>query len=96
MRCSSCKSNVTPVPPRTMAKLSLVGFYVAAMVVSTIFSLLLGLNVLLVPVAIAVGGAVGVAARRANSWSCPQCKEEMAAPVIAEPEVAPPMVTQPA
>ncbi len=95
MRCSACKSNVTPVPPRTMAKLSLVAFYVAAMAVSTVFSLLLGLNVVLVPIAIAVGGAVGVAARRANSWSCPQCKEEMAAPVVAQPEVTQPLVTQP-
>jgi hypothetical protein len=82
MRCSSCKSDVTPVPPGTLAKLSLVGFYVASMLVSTVFSLLLGLNVILVPVAIAVGTSVGVAARRASSWTCPECKEEMAAPVF--------------
>ncbi len=95
MRCSSCKSDVTPVPPRTIAKLSLVAFYVASMAVSTVFSLLLGLNVVLVPVAIAVGASVGVAARRANAWSCPQCKEEMAAPIVAEPEVTPPLAPQP-
>jgi hypothetical protein len=87
MRCSACKSDVTPVPPRTMAKLGLVGFYIAALVVSTIFSLLLGLNILLAPAAIVVGMAVGVAARRANEWSCPQCKEEMRAPA-AEPTPA--------
>jgi len=66
-----------------MAKLSLVAFYVASLVVATIFSLLLGLNIVLVPVAIAVGCSVGVAARRASTWSCPQCKEEMTAPIVA-------------
>ena len=90
MRCSACKSDVTPIPPRTMAKLSLVGFYVASMVVSTIFSLLLGLNIVLVPVAIAVGWSVGVAARRANAWSCPECKEEMTAPAAVP--AAPPAI----
>ena len=91
MRCSACKSDVSPTPPRTIAKLSLVAFYVASMAVSTIFSLLLGLNIVLVPVAIAVGFSVGVAARRANAWSCPKCKEEMSAPAgvpAAAPTVA--------
>ena len=80
MHCRSCKRDVTPVPPRTMAKLSLVAFYVASLAVALVFSLLLGLNIVLVPVAIAVGCSVGVAARRASEWSCPQCKEEMVAP----------------
>lgn len=60
-----------------MAKLGLVAFYVASLVVATLFSLLLGLNIVLVPVAVAVGLSVGTAARRASTWSCPQCKEEM-------------------
>jgi hypothetical protein len=64
-----------------MAKVSLVAFYVASLTVALCFSLLLGLNIVLVPVAIAVGCSVGVAARRANTWSCPQCKEELSAPV---------------
>lgn len=68
-----------------MAKLSLVGFYVASLVVATIFSLLLGLNIVLVPVAVAVGLSVGTAARRASTWSCPQCKQEMAAPAPSTP-----------
>jgi hypothetical protein len=66
-----------------MAKLSLVGFYVASLAVALMFSLLLGLNIVLVPVVVAIGCSVGVAARRASSWSCPQCKEEMAAPVAS-------------
>lgn len=94
MRCTACKSDVTPVPPHTMAKLSLVAFYVASLVVATGFSLLLGLNVVLVPIAVAVGTSVGAAARRASSWSCPACKEEMAAPAPAEPEAAKPLVPQ--
>lgn len=85
MRCASCRSDVTPVPPRTMAKLALVGFYVSSLTVAMMFSLLLGLNIVLVPVAIAIGCSVGVAARRASSWSCPQCKEEMAAPAAVTP-----------
>jgi hypothetical protein len=83
MHCRSCRGDVTPVPPRTMAKLSLVAFYVMSLTVALLFSLLLGLNIVLVPVAIAIGCSVGVAARRASSWSCPQCKEEMVAPAIA-------------
>jgi hypothetical protein len=83
MQCRSCKRDVTPVPPRTIAKIGLVGFYVASLAVALVFSLLLGLNIVLVPVAIAVGCSVGVAARRASEWSCPECKEEMAAPRIA-------------
>jgi hypothetical protein len=81
MRCSACKSDVTPIPPRTMAKLSLVGFYVASLVGAALFSIVPVVNIVLVPVAIAVGWSVGVAARRANAWSCPKCKEEMSAPV---------------
>ena len=88
MRCASCRSDVTPVPPGTMAKVTLVGFYVASLTVAMVFSCLLGLNIVLVPVAIAVGMSVGTAARRASSWSCPQCKEEMVAPVA--PPVRPP------
>ena len=92
MLCRSCKNDVTPVPPRTMAKLSLVGFYVASLLVATLFSLLLGLNIVLVPVAVAVGLSVGTAARRASSWSCPECKEEMApapSPAATTEEVRP-------
>lgn len=85
MRCTTCRSDVTPVPPRTIAKLSLVGFYVASLLVATMFSLLLGLNIVLVPVAVAVGLSVGTAARRASTWSCPQCKEEMPAPAPSAP-----------
>jgi len=55
MRCRSCKADVTPTPPRTMAKLSLVAFYVASLTVASIFSLFLGLNIVLVPVALAAG-----------------------------------------
>ena len=89
MRCTSCKSDVTPVPPRTMAKLGLVAFYVASLAVAMLFSLLLGLNIVLVPVAVAVGCSVGVAARRASEWSCPQCKECMAAPPVATESTRP-------
>ena len=86
MRCRSCKADVTPVPPRTIAKLSLVGFYVASLAVAMLFSLLLGLNIVLVPVACAIGCSVGVAARRASEWTCPQCKEEMVAPAAVTTE----------
>jgi len=89
MRCGSCKSDVTPVPPRTMAKVALVFFYVASLAVYTLFSLALGLNIILVPAAIAVGFSVGAAARRANSWSCPTCKEEMSAPAMAPSPTTP-------
>lgn len=96
MRCSACHENVTPVPPRTMAKVALVAFYVASLAVSMVFSCLLGLNLLLVPVAMAIGLSVGTAAQRASTWSCPECKEEMAPPVATTTPAREPERTAPA
>jgi hypothetical protein len=81
MICRACKSDVSPSPPRAIGKVVTLGYWVAAMATSTVFSLLLGLNVVLVPLWLAIGMAVGVAARRASTWTCPRCKEEMAPPI---------------
>lgn len=101
MRCPSCKIDVTPVPPRTMAKMAVVVLYVAMLLVATSFSLLLGLNLVLAPVAIVLGFSIGTMTRRANAWSCPLCKEELFVPytlIAPQPEAtaAPPLVTKPA
>lgn len=80
MRCTCCQSDVEPVPPRTIGKILLVVSYVAALAIATVFSCLLGLNLVLAPAAIVIGMAVGTAARMASAWTCPSCKEEMFVP----------------
>lgn len=71
---------VEPRAPRAALKILNLAFWVAMMLTSVAFGLALGLNVLLVPVWIVMGGSVGVTARRAWSWTCPECHEEMRAP----------------
>jgi hypothetical protein len=80
MRCHCCRVHVTPTPPKTMWKIALVGFWVGSMIVSTLFSLALGLNLLLAPAAIFIGCAIGTSARRLNSWTCPRCSTELVEP----------------
>lgn len=87
MRCHTCKAAVEPVAPRTIWKIGVVGFWFAAMLTATVFSLLLGLNIVLVPLWFAIGASVGVAARRASTWTCPRCHEEMAEPVAGTPSL---------
>jgi hypothetical protein len=81
MKCSSCKSDVVPVRPRTLWKVLTVVFWVAALATSLVFSLLLGLNIVLVPLWLLNGMAVGVAARRMSASTCPLCNAELAQPV---------------
>jgi hypothetical protein len=92
MTCSSCKADVTPVPPRTTWKIMMVAFWLGALATSMMFSLLLGLNVVLVPLWLVIGMSVGIAAQRASSWSCPKCAAELAEPA---PEEVTPQVVRP-
>lgn len=83
--CPSCKDTVEPVPPKSAWKVATVLFWIAAMVTAVGFSLLLGLNVVLVPAWLLIGMSVGVAARRASEWTCPTCAYELApAPRVVE------------
>lgn len=75
--CSHCHQDVAPSAPRSLWKLGTVFFWVVAMVTATVFSLLLGLNLVLVPLWLPIGLAVGVAARRAATATCPVCGEEL-------------------
>jgi hypothetical protein len=61
------------------------GFWITSLIVAVVFSLLIGLNLILAPAAIFVGMAVGTSARRLSSWTCPRCKAELIEP---EPEGA--------
>jgi hypothetical protein len=80
MLCHCCRVHVTPTRPRTMWKIALVGFWAGSMIISTLFSLALGLNLLLAPAAIFIGCAIGTSARRLNSWTCPRCSTELIEP----------------
>lgn len=75
--CASCKEEVVPSPPKGFWKVANVAFWVAMLLVGTAFGLIIGLNVLLVPVWCFMAGAVGVTADRASSWTCPECHAEM-------------------
>ncbi len=79
--CKACKEQVSPRAPRTAWKIATLLFWLAALATSLVFSLLLGLNVLLVPAWLGIGMAVGVAARRAAAWSCPACSAELTPPI---------------
>lgn len=80
LRCRNCHEDVVPLRPKATAKLINFAFWIAALVTATAFSLLLGLNVVLVPMWFGIGMAVGTSAERLAAWSCPSCKAEMIVP----------------
>ncbi len=82
MYCHACRVHVTPTPPRTIWKVMTLFFWIASLIIATIFSLLLGLNLVLAPAAIVVGMSVGTAARRLTSWTCPRCGAELVEPEL--------------
>jgi hypothetical protein len=73
-----------------MWKVAVVVFWVTSMVVAIGFGSIVGLSLLLAPAAIAVGMAIGTAARRLSSWTCPRCGAE-----LLEPEPNTTMTTAP-
>jgi hypothetical protein len=80
MNCHACKCHVTPVPPKTTWKLLSVACWATTLVVAIAFSAFVGIQLLLLPFAIAAGFAVGASARRLTSWTCPRCKTELIVP----------------
>lgn len=84
--CPSCGIPVEPRPPRSTWKIAVAVFWICSLLTATAFSLLLGLNVVLVPVWFAIGASVGAAAIRAGAWTCPSCHGEVAAPSTAHDE----------
>lgn len=77
-----------------MWKVLNVGFWVLSLVVAMAFCLVTGPNLILAPMAIGIGMAVGTSARRLSSWTCPRCAAELHEPepgtaVIAPAAVAP-------
>jgi predicted RNA-binding Zn-ribbon protein involved in translation (DUF1610 family) len=95
--CTSCKHRVEPTAPRSAWKVASVFFWVAALATGSLFAGLFGLNLVLVPMWLGIAMAVGVAARRASSWTCPECSEALDGyqpqpERPAEPHAQPPMV----
>ncbi len=80
MLCHSCRCHVQPTPPKTAWKIATLAFWVFASVVALLFSIPIGLNIVLAPAAIVVGMAIGTAARRMSSWTCPECHAELVEP----------------
>lgn len=84
MYCHTCRCHVTPAPPRSVWKVLTVGFWLGSMVIAVCFSMLLGLNLVLAPVAIVIGGSIGACARELNDWSCPRCGAVLIEPAREE------------
>jgi hypothetical protein len=87
LRCRSCNRDVVPVRPRSGAKILNFTFWIASLATATAFSLLLGLDVVLVPLWFAIGMSVGTSAARLRAWSCPACKSEVVVPPEMELEL---------
>jgi hypothetical protein len=80
MLCHACKCHVAPRPPRSAWKILNVALWSASMAVAMVFSLIIGLNLLLAPLAIVIGMSIGTSARRLSSWTCPRCGAELVEP----------------
>lgn len=80
MFCNACRCNVSPRAPRPIWKVLSVYFWIAGLAVATGFSLLLGLNLILAPLAIVISFSIGVVARKLNDWTCPRCGAVMVEP----------------
>lgn len=80
MFCHTCRTHVTPTPPKSIWKVLSVGYWIGSLVVAVCFSLLLGLNLVLAPVAIVIGMSIGAAARKLYNWTCPHCGTELIEP----------------
>lgn len=80
MFCHACRCHVSPVPPRSTWKMLSVLYWISSLVVAVLFSLIIGLNLVLAPVAIVIGMSVGTSARKLNEWTCPLCDAELGEP----------------
>ena len=59
--------------------------WIGALVTAVCFSIPIGLNLVLLPMWLAIGMGVGCSAARASSWTCPVCRTELAPPKAATP-----------
>lgn len=80
VKCWCCGKVVEPLPPRTARKILNVVFWTASLAVSMAFAIPIGLDLVLVPIAIAMGCSVGTTAREAAAWSCSECHAELRVP----------------
>lgn len=80
MYCHACKCHVTPVAPKTTWKILTVALWVTTLAVAIAFSVIIGINLVLMPMAVAIGMALGVSTRRMSSWTCPRCSAELIEP----------------
>lgn len=76
--CASCKQTVVPEPPSPLWMVLNVLFGIAVLFVGVVFSLLLVLNIVLLPLwMVFMAGGISVTTRRALMWRCPECHAEM-------------------
>jgi hypothetical protein len=82
MKCHVCKVNVTPVRPKTTWKILTVTFWIVTLFLSIALTgfAFAGLQLILVPLALGIGMALGASARRLTSWTCPRCSTELIVP----------------
>lgn len=81
--CASCKEEMVPEPPSPFWMVVNVLFGTAVLMLGAVYSLIIILNVVLLPFwMIFMAGAVAVTTRYAVTWRCPECH----APVALTPE----------
>jgi hypothetical protein len=80
VRCPSCHIHVEPKPPKAAWKVACTLFWIGALLTATTFALLIVLNIVLVPMWLGIGAAVGVSTARARAWTCPVCHTEVSPP----------------
>lgn len=84
--CRHCRGRMPALAPRVGWSALNVVMWTATLVTGMAFGLLIGLDVLLVPLWLGMAGAVSYTAQRAASWRCAYCKEEIAAPIVTVPD----------
>jgi hypothetical protein len=80
VRCSCCGAWVEPHAPSMGAKALSVGLWVGILIVSPVYGAFIAINIVLLPMLIAIAWSLGVAARRGWDWTCPKCTAELPAP----------------
>lgn len=71
---------VDPVPPLPRWKILMVIYWVALLALAPLFGGIVGLSLVLAPILLAMGLAIGTLARMASTWTCPNCKAALHTP----------------
>jgi hypothetical protein len=84
VHCNRCNTTAEPVAPPFRWKVLLILDWIAMLALTPLFGGLLGLNIVLVPLLVAMGGSIGTLTRLATTWTCVSCGAEVHTPSKSE------------